>query len=73
MSDTSSPSASSVVEVTAADLEGGGVVFCPNPKMPLWSGHPKVYIDLSHDGSGRCAYCGTTYRLKAGEKLPSGH
>ena len=62
-----------VVEVVAADLSGPGVVFCPNPKMPLWSGHPKVYIDLSHDGSGRCPYCGTTYRLKAGEKLAGGH
>jgi len=61
------------VEVSAADLSGPGVVFCPNPKMPLWSGHPKVYIDLSHDGSGRCPYCGTTYRLKAGEKLAGGH
>lgn len=70
MSDTST---ASIVEVTAAELEGPGVVFCPNPKMPLWSGHPRVYIDLSHTGKGRCAYCGTTYQLKAGEKLPSGH
>jgi uncharacterized Zn-finger protein len=41
--------------------------------MPLWSGHPKVYIDLSHDGAGRCPYCGTTYKLKAGEKISAGH
>ena len=26
---------SSIVEVTASDLQGPGVVFCPNPKMPL--------------------------------------
>ncbi|MBB5205618.1 putative Zn-finger protein [Inhella inkyongensis] len=63
----------SVVEVTAKDLQGPGVVACPNPKMELWSSHPKVYVDLSHEGEGRCPYCGTVYRLKAGEKLPSGH
>jgi uncharacterized Zn-finger protein len=62
-----------VVEVTAAELQGPGVVFCPNPKMPLWSGHPKVYVDLSHDGEGTCPYCGTVYRLKAGEKVGAGH
>lgn len=64
---------SAVVEVTAAELQGPGVVFCPNPKMPLWSGHPKVYVDLSHDGEGKCPYCGTVYRLKAGEKIAAGH
>jgi uncharacterized Zn-finger protein len=62
-----------VVEVTAKDLQGPGVVFCPNPKMAQWSTHPKVYVDLSHDGEGRCPYCGTVYRLKAGEKIAHGH
>ncbi|MFN7666290.1 MAG: zinc-finger domain-containing protein, partial [Inhella sp.] len=55
------------------DLLGHGVVACPNPQMALWSSHPKVYIDLSHDGQGRCPYCGTEYRLKAGETLAHGH
>ena len=36
-----------VVEVTAHDLQGPGVVFCPNPKMALWSTHPKVFIDVA--------------------------
>jgi len=63
----------SIVEVTAGDLHGPGVVFCPNPKMPLWSGHPRVFIDLSHDGKGRCPYCGTVYQLKAGETIAAGH
>ncbi len=63
----------SVVEVTAADLHGPGVVFCPNPRMPLWSTHPKVFIDLSHEGQGKCPYCGTEYRLKAGERVAHGH
>lgn len=59
----------SAVEVTAKDLQGPGVVACPNPKMPLWSNHPRVFIDLSTESSGRCPYCGTVYQLKAGEKL----
>jgi uncharacterized Zn-finger protein len=63
----------SIVEVSARDLQGPGVVFCPNPKMPLWSNHPRVFIDLSVEGSGRCPYCGTEYRLKAGEKVTGGH
>jgi uncharacterized Zn-finger protein len=62
-----------IVEVTAAEVQDNGSVFCPNPKMPLWSGHPKVFIDLSHDGQGKCAYCGTVYKLKAGEVLHGGH
>jgi uncharacterized Zn-finger protein len=37
--------------------------------MPLWSGHPKVFIDIAASGEGKCPYCGTVYRLKAGEKL----
>ncbi len=57
------------VEVTAADVQGEGVVFCPNPKMPLWSNHPRVFINLSKSGEGKCPYCGTVYRLKAGEQL----
>ena len=62
-----------VVEVTAKDLQGHGVVFCPNPKMPLWSGHPKVFIDIASTGEGKCPYCGTLYRLKAGEVVGAGH
>jgi uncharacterized Zn-finger protein len=56
-----------VVEVTAKDVQGPGVVFCPNPKMKLWSGHPRVFIDVATTGEGQCPYCGTRYRLKAGE------
>jgi uncharacterized Zn-finger protein len=61
--------AKSVVELRADELQGPGVVACPNPRMPLWSNHPKVFIDLSTLGHGRCPYCGTEYRLKPGEKL----
>lgn len=68
-----STEAKSTVEVGAADLQGHGVVFCPNPKMPLWSGHPRVFIDVASTGEGRCPYCGTLYRLKAGEAVGHGH
>ena len=61
------------VEVLASDLQGPGLVFCPNPKMALWSGHPRVFIDLAASGSGRCPYCGTEYRLKAGERIGGAH
>jgi uncharacterized Zn-finger protein len=72
MSQSAAP-AKAVVELAAADLVGPGVVFCPSPRMPLWSNHPKVFIDVARVGEGRCPYCGTVYRLKAGEKLHAGH
>ncbi|QPF71759.1 zinc-finger domain-containing protein [Roseateles sp. DAIF2] len=62
-----------VVEVTAKDVQGPGVVACPNPKMTLWSTHPKVFIDITHEGGGKCPYCGTVYKLKAGEVLHAHH
>ncbi len=67
MSTSSSPSASAV-EVTAHDLQGHGVIACPNPKMTLWSNHPRVFIDVASEGQGKCPYCGTVYRLKPGER-----
>jgi uncharacterized Zn-finger protein len=70
---TGDPRKSAVVELLAAELQGPGVVFCPNPKMPLWSNHPRVFIDVATTGSGKCPYCGTEYRLKAGEKVHSSH
>ena len=65
--------AKAVVEVLASDLQGPGVVFCPNPKMPLWSTHPRVFIDVASTGEGWCPYCNTVYRLKAGEHYGGGH
>lgn len=70
---TSTTSPKAVVEVTAADLQGPGVVFCPNPKMTQWSSHPRVFIDVAATGEGMCPYCGTAYKLKAGEKVGHGH
>ncbi len=59
------------VHVTAKDLQGHGVVFCPNPKMALWSSHPKVFLDVADTGTAKCPYCGTTYVLDG--ETPHGH
>lgn len=55
------------VEVDPSDLPA----FCPNPKMPLWSSHPRVYLELTRTGRAMCPYCGTHYRLAGGPV--SGH
>ena len=57
------------VELLAKDLNAQGCVFCPSPKagMKLWNSHPKVYLDVARAGEAKCPYCGTVYRLKAGE------
>jgi uncharacterized Zn-finger protein len=52
------------VDVTAQDLHGHGSIACPNDRMPLWSNHPRVMIDLTRRGEGKCPYCGTLYRLQ---------
>ncbi|MDR0274406.1 MAG: zinc-finger domain-containing protein [Burkholderiaceae bacterium] len=53
------------VELDAQDLTPGGEAWCPHPKsgIPAWSGHPRVFLDLS-GGQARCPYCGTLYRPK---------
>ena len=63
------------VELLAKDLNPQGCVFCPSPKadMKLWSGHPKVYLDVARTGEAKCPYCGTVYRLKADETARAGH
>jgi uncharacterized Zn-finger protein len=58
----------SYVELDGPDLPA----FCPNPSMPIWSSHPRVFIDLGNKGEGKCPYCGTVYRLKPGAVHP-GH
>lgn len=62
-----------VIELLAKDLNSQGGVFCPNPSMALWSGHPRVYLGLAETGSARCPYCGTVYQLKDGEHFHGGH
>ncbi|PWF25108.1 zinc-finger domain-containing protein [Corticimicrobacter populi] len=53
------------IEVDGHDLP----VFCPGPKSPLWSMHPRVYLDVTHGEPAHCPYCGASYRLKPGVVL----
>ena len=55
------------VDVTPADLP----LYCPNPAMPLWSSHPRVFLDVAATGEAMCPYCGTRYRMKG--VPPPGH
>lgn len=55
----------SVVELGAQDLPA----HCPNINMPLWSAHPRVFLEMSEHGEAKCPYCGTAYRLKPGTVL----
>jgi uncharacterized Zn-finger protein len=57
------------VEVTAQDLQGEGAVVCPNKNMPIWSNHPRVFLDIGSTGQAKCPYCGTVYKLAAGVHL----
>ncbi len=68
---TPAPRRSTPVEMTPHDLKGGAI-HCPNPRMPLWSTHPRVYINLAEHGEGACPYCGTLYTL-AGGPVTGGH
>ena len=65
---TESAAADAAVTVKPADLP----VFCPNPAMPLWSSHPRVFLDVADTGSAMCPYCGTRYRLEGGA-VKAGH
>ena len=66
--------ASVPVELLASDLNHQGGVLCPSPlaHMKVWDSHPKVYLDVAKTGEGKCPYCGTVYKLKAGEHF-EGH
>ncbi|MET0682517.1 MAG: zinc-finger domain-containing protein [Casimicrobiaceae bacterium] len=61
--------ADDAIEVEAKDLP----VFCPNPRMPLWSSHPRVFLDIEETGRALCPYCGTRYRLAGGPRKGGGH
>jgi uncharacterized Zn-finger protein len=40
--------------------------------LPLWSGHPRVFLDVLKTGETVCPYCGTKYVFK-GEAPKGGH
>jgi uncharacterized Zn-finger protein len=53
--------------VNAVELDGKDLpAYCPNPAMPIWSSHPRVFLDVAHTGHATCPYCSTEYRLKPG-------
>lgn len=54
--------AASVVELDADDLPA----YCPNPSMPIWSSHPRVFLDIARHKVATCPYCSTKYQLKEG-------
>lgn len=56
------------VELGAENLPA----HCPNPAMPLWSSHPRVFLELDDHGEAKCPYCGTAYKLKPGTVI-KGH
>ena len=61
-------------EIAAVDVEPKDLpVFCPNPRMPLWSSHPRVFLDIAETGVAACPYCGTQYRLAGGPRKGGGH
>jgi uncharacterized Zn-finger protein len=62
------------VELLAKDLNAQGGIFCPSPKadMKIWNSHPRVFLDVAKTGRAACPYCGTLYKLKAGEHF-KGH
>ena len=56
-----------IIEVSAKDLP----LHCPTAEVALLCSHPRVFLDLSETGHANCPYCGTQYKLKAGES--AGH
>ena len=50
------------VIVEAGDLP----LHCPSSRSPLWSMHPRVFLDIVDTGSAKCPYCGTEYKLAEG-------
>jgi uncharacterized Zn-finger protein len=60
-------------DMTVVELDGKDLpAYCPNPNMPIWSSHPRVFIALENEAGTRCPYCGTIYKLKAGATV-KGH
>ena len=45
------------IYVNAKDLP----VYCPGPKAPRWSMHPRVFLEVTKTGEATCPYCGAHY------------
>jgi uncharacterized Zn-finger protein len=37
--------------------------YCPNPSMPIWNHHPRVFLEIAAGATAMCPYCGTRYRV----------
>jgi uncharacterized Zn-finger protein len=60
-------------QTSAVELDGKDLpAHCPNPAMPIWSSHPRVYLELKAGADAKCPYCGTAYRLEPGA-IVKGH
>ncbi|WP_034295459.1 zinc-finger domain-containing protein [Herbaspirillum sp. RV1423] len=58
---------SQVTQTQPVLLDGKDLpAHCPNPNMPQWSSHPRVFLELDDHGAAKCPYCGTQYQLKPG-------
>jgi uncharacterized Zn-finger protein len=55
------------IEVTVKDLP----LHCPQPGAPLWSRHPRVFLDVLKHGDATCPYSSAQY-VFTGER-PKGH
>ena len=55
------------IEVTERDLP----LHCPVADAPLWSRHPRVFLDVASTGQALCPYCGTKFVFKG--VPPKGH
>ncbi|TAG27225.1 MAG: zinc-finger domain-containing protein [Burkholderiales bacterium] len=57
------------IQLSAKDLNPQGGIFCPSKQagMELWNSHPRVFLDVAKNGLAKCPYCGTEYKLKAGD------
>ena len=67
MSESKDAGRARLVEITAGDLP----LHCPLPGAPLWSRHPRVFLDVAKAGESLCPYCGTKYVFKGDP--PKGH
>ena len=52
------------VTITARQLP----LFCPPKTAPLWSQHPRVFLDVEAEGEILCPYCSTHYVLEGGPR-----
>lgn len=47
-------------------------ISCPNKNMPVWSLHPRIFLDPTHHDMSMCPYCGTVYRVKPNSEMTTG-